>query len=62
VLNGKYLVATSAGRCLLYDAEWIAGWTEDDSGLYVYSRNQIPVKLIRLDRKTGRREVGGQLK
>jgi serine/threonine protein kinase len=30
VLNGKYLVATSAGRCLLYDAEWIAGWTEDD--------------------------------
>ncbi len=71
VLDGKYLAATSAGKCLLYpvaggqpetaagvrEGEWIAGWTEDGESLYVYSRNELPVKVYRVNRRTGSREV-----
>ena len=41
----------------MQEGEWIAGWTEDQTGLYVYSRNEIPTKLYRVDIRTGRREV-----
>jgi hypothetical protein len=71
VIDGNYLVAASAGKVWLYpvkggepqpvagvrDDEWIAGWTEDGTGLYVYSRNEIPVRAYVVDRKTGRREI-----
>ncbi len=71
VLDGKYLAATSGGKNRLYpvtggepeviagmrQGEWIAGWTEDGSAIYVYTRNEIPIKIYRVDRKTGQREV-----
>jgi serine/threonine protein kinase/Tol biopolymer transport system component len=71
VMDGKYVAGTAGGKNWLYpvaggearpvagmqEGEWIAGWTEDGTGLYVYSRNEIPVKLNRVDLSTGRREV-----
>jgi hypothetical protein len=71
VLNGKYVSGFSGGKLRLYplpsgdpetvegwrENERIAGWSADERSLYVYSRNEVPTRVYRLNRKTGAREL-----
>jgi len=71
VLNGKYLAGRSGGRTVLYpleggDAEYlkgatdddrIAGWSADGQAVFVYSRNELPARVYRVARRTGKREL-----
>ncbi len=71
VLNGKYLAGRAGGRTLLYpvrggepkflgdvsDQERIAGWSDDQQAVFVYSRNEYPTKVSRVDLKTGKQEL-----
>jgi len=71
VLNGKYLVGRSGGRSILYpidggspvplqgvsDQERIAGWSDDGQGVFVYSRNEFPARIRRVDLKTGKQQL-----
>ncbi|MBV9300649.1 MAG: protein kinase [Acidobacteriaceae bacterium] len=70
VLNGKYLVGTTSGKLCLYpvkggdpeippgirEGERVAGWSSDGSALLVYSRNEFPYKVYRLD-PNGKRDL-----
>jgi hypothetical protein len=70
VLNGRYLAGLVSGKLWLYpvegggpqslpgirEGEQIAGWTQDGKSVFVYSRNEFPYKVYKLDRMTGRRD------
>jgi Tol biopolymer transport system component len=71
VLNGKYLAGRSGGSTVLYpvgggdpeflkgvtDEDRIAGWSADGQAVFVYSRNDLPAKIYRVSRQTGKREL-----
>jgi Tol biopolymer transport system component len=71
VLNGKYLAGTPGDKLYLYPVEGgqpeippgvaagerLAGWSEDNRSLFVYTRSEFPYKVYRLDRSTGRRDM-----
>jgi len=71
VLNGRYLAGRSGGRTLLYpvgggdpeflkgvtDDDRIAGWSADGQAVFVYSRNDLPARVYRVSRQTGKREL-----
>jgi hypothetical protein len=71
VLNGKYVAGISGGRTVLYpvdggeprplagvsDRERIAGWSDDGQALFIYTRNNVPAKVERVDLGSGKREL-----
>ena len=71
MLNGKYLAGTPGDKLYLYPVdggqpeippgvapgERLAGWSEDGRSIFVYTRNEFPYKLYRVDRTTGKRDV-----
>ncbi|MGI8961396.1 MAG: protein kinase domain-containing protein [Bryobacteraceae bacterium] len=71
VLNGRFLAGTSGDKLYLYPidggkpeippgvapGERLAGWSQDGRSLFVYTRNEFPYKLYRVDRTTGKREL-----
>jgi hypothetical protein len=71
VLNGKYLAGTPGDKLYLYPVEGgkpeippgvaagerLAGWSEDNRSLFVYTRSEFPYKVYRLDRLTGRHDL-----
>jgi eukaryotic-like serine/threonine-protein kinase len=71
VINGKYLAGTAGGKLLLYpvdggqpetplgikEGELLAGSSENGKSLFVYSRDEFPYKVYKLDRMTGRRDL-----
>jgi len=75
VLNGKYLAGLWKGRTVLYpvdggqprplagvsDRERIAGWSDDGQKLFIYRRNDVPLKLERVDLNSGRRELAREI-
>jgi hypothetical protein len=71
VLMGKYLAGVAGGKLSLYpieagqpetlpgihEGELVAGWSQDEKSLFVYSRDELPSRIYRLDRKTGKRDL-----
>ncbi len=68
--DGKYIFGLSGGRIRLYpidggepqllegilEGERITAQSDDSQSFLVYPRNELPAKIFRVDRKTGRRE------
>jgi serine/threonine protein kinase/Tol biopolymer transport system component len=71
VLNGRYLAGTPGDKLYLYPVEGgkpempqgvapgerLAGWSQDGRSIFVYTRNEFPYKIYRLDRTTGKRDL-----
>jgi Tol biopolymer transport system component len=71
VLSSQYLAGRTGGRTVLYpvrggepqflegvnDQERIAGWSDDGQAVFIYSRNDYPAKVRRVDRKTGKQQL-----
>ncbi len=71
--DGKYVpgLMTSSGKQVLFPIDGgeplevkgalpkdsLAGWTADVNALYVYTRGEFPLRLYRLDFRTGRRDL-----
>lgn len=71
VINGKYLAGTAGGKSLVYpveggqpetppgikEGEVIAGSSQDGKSIFVYSRDEFPYRVYKLNRLTGERDL-----